>query len=174
MPTADAWRTGAKRFALAADVLNARAQHLQSGMPGGSRDPAVLRAFEEELACMFTEITLRAFAVELFLKARLVRCSVSPPRSHDLSELFRMLPQNEKAILDRLFDEEFERLFPGSARAGCDSLDALLAESAKAFDEWRYAHEYRPTSAQPGALRIAFEILERRIHDAATAKHEGR
>jgi hypothetical protein len=79
-----------------------------------------------------------AFAVELALKALLLRQTGRAPRSHELEKLFKALPQTaQQAIRDAAAAAR-----PATLVAHPLAFDEELKKLNTAFEEWRYVHEH--------------------------------
>ena len=73
-----------------------------------------------------------AFAVELYLKAIILKGSGKPGRGHDLKELFGTIPSPDRADILAKFVE---------IDLGEHDFQAELSDAALTFNSWRYAHE---------------------------------
>src|SRR5882724_4374551 len=111
------------------------------------------KEFNEMMGGFAGSVVLRAFSLELALKAVCVKRGVDYPRTHDLAELFRSLPSDDRAAAA----EGYEQSEPNTE----GGLEGLLKKNAKAFEEWRYQHEYLPETMEYEALAIAFDEIYR-------------
>jgi len=97
-------------------------------------------------------VVLEALALEILLKARLLRAGIPVPRWHDHSALYGLLPDTER--------QEAEQRYQS---AGWPPMRATLAEalsaSANLFVEWRYMHEEISVEASLGEMQRAYAAL---------------
>jgi HEPN domain-containing protein len=105
--------------------------------------------FTEMMGGLMGSVVLHAFAVELALKALCMKRRINFPRTHDLSRLFALLPQEDQVLAS----EGYAKRDPASL------LTDVLRTNANAFEEWRYQHEYRPTTVASEHLSIAFHQI---------------
>jgi hypothetical protein len=103
------------------------------------------------LASMGSAIALEALAVELVLKARLVRGGVRPGNIHDHAKLFAELPTSEQEAARRYQESRHPAM-----RA---TLKEALDYSSSAFQRWRYPHERPSVNASLGEMQHAFGAL---------------
>src|SRR6516225_3741828 len=96
-------------------------------------------------------VVLEALALELVLKARLLRAGTRTPKWHSHSDLFALLPAAEQ--------HDSEQIYQTSRQA---AMRATLAEaldsSTKAFERWRY-HNEQPAGTSIGEMQRAFNAL---------------
>jgi hypothetical protein len=101
-------------------------------------------------------VVLEALAIELVLKARLLRAgalSKQLAREHDHAALYAELPDTEK-------QESQQRYQSGRNPFTREKLADALAFSAKKFNEWRYMHEEpKGVEASLGEMQRAFVAL---------------
>jgi hypothetical protein len=105
----------------------------------------------ESLGVMAGATIVEALALELVLKARLLRAGIDPPKWHSHSDLFALLPAAEQHDADQNY--QANRLV---AMRG--TLTAVLDFSANAFERWRH-HNEQPTGASLDEMRLAFKSL---------------
>lgn len=84
-------------------------------------------------------VVCSAFSIELGLKA-IIMSSGNPPKTHDLSKLFLLLPSSAQDDIVRKC---------GKPR---DQFDKSLAAIANLFEEWRYIFETDEASLDNGFL----------------------
>ena len=96
---------------------------------------------------------LEALALEIVLKARLLRSGIAIPRTHDHASLYASLPDVEKQDVGQRYQ---------SARhpAMGPTLADALAFRANVFAKWRYLHERGLVEASMGEMRRAFRALD--------------
>jgi hypothetical protein len=109
----------------------------------------------ETLGVMAGATVLEALALELVLKARLLRAGVKPPKWHSHSDLFALLPAAEQQDADQNY--QANRLTAMRA-----TLTAVLDFSANAFERWRH-HNEQPTGASLDEMQLAFNALVARL-----------
>jgi hypothetical protein len=131
------------KAAAAARVIDVAAKQL-----GEVRADADLN---ETLGVMAGATILEALALEIVLKARLLRAGVKPPKWHSHSDLFALLP----AVEQQDADQNYQANRPASMRA---TLTAVLDFSANAFERWRH-HNEPPTGASLDEMQLAFNAL---------------
>ena len=87
-----------------------------------------------------------SFACELYLKALMIRRSSASEfvRGHDLKSLFESLSPEDRDAIRKMYGK----------KSGV-SLDQLLEESGKAFEDWRYALEKAASINVTGILVFA-------------------
>ena len=90
-------------------------------------------------------VIIRAFSVELIIKAGLMIEAGTCPKFHDLSKLFRMLSESTQGFARRHFDTY-----------NVGKIEDLLASERDTFVDWRYLHEETYLTSQPEKLREAF------------------
>lgn len=92
---------------------------------------------------IFPQVACRAFAAEAYLKCLLTLRSKHFPPDHNLRTLFRILPAEDRAIIEEWWNAE---TLPNVLRAGQNpttfpvpsTFEQCLKRSAEAFKEWRY------------------------------------
>jgi hypothetical protein len=94
---------------------------------------------------------LEALALELLLKAKLLRAGTRPPKWHNHSDLFALLPAAEQQDAEQVYQANRDP----TTRA---TLAEVLDLSAKAFERWRYHHE-QPAAPSLGEMQRAFSSL---------------
>jgi hypothetical protein len=100
-------------------------------------------------------VVLEALALEILLKARLLRAGIPVSRGrdgHDHSALYRLLPDPEKQAAEHRYQSAG---WP-PMRA---TLDEALSASANVFVEWRYMHEEISVEASLGEMQRAYAAL---------------
>jgi hypothetical protein len=95
------------------------------------------------------QVAMVAFAIELYLKAILIKLRLKATYTHDLFELYRLLPPNSQL-----------ELWIGSGHAK-DEFEELLKLSADAFEEFRYMYEFDSIHISPGFLFSLAETAKR-------------
>lgn len=90
-------------------------------------------------------IVLRAFALELIIKAGIIAGGAQCPRIHDLAQLFKLLCDSTK--LSSIFD--FKQ------KSGSE-LEHFLVAQKDALIDWRYLHQKRELGCNPEEFRQAF------------------
>ena len=94
------------------------------------------------LGCSISSIVLRAFAVELALKALYAKETGLKPRWwHNLSCLFSVLESSTQSSLDKRFKRI--RRTKNSYAGETDSLSTVLDEHKNDFENWRYPHDQK-------------------------------
>jgi hypothetical protein len=114
------------------------------------------------MVAMFAPVAVSAaFAAELYLKCISCLEHQSIPHSHDLEVLYHRLSKAAKVRLDILWDIKLREGLPGhldladrlAGRKLRRDLPGVLAESARAFEQFRYLYEGRDdVSAQVSFL----------------------
>jgi hypothetical protein len=99
-------------------------------------------------------VVLDALALELILKARLLKAAIPLKYTHSHIDLFAKLPQSERTA-----DEEEFRALLNIPMVRTTQTD-VLAFSARAFKQWRYLHERHHVKASMGEMQRAFRALE--------------
>lgn len=129
-----AWKQ-ARGFAQAANYLLTLTP--SAPRPG---DTAAMSFISPHITCM-------AFALELYLKLLIrVETGKNAPALHDLCLLFDRLSGGAKATIEDLWSRHGAVAHFRATRVGEGeySFESSLRESAKAFEEWRYASEAEP------------------------------
>ena len=98
-------------------------------------------------------IVLEALALEIVLKARLLRAEIPVPRTHDHSALYGLLPDAEKQEAEQRYQTA------GWPPMRATTLAEALSASANVFVEWRYMHEHVSVQASTGEIRRAYAAL---------------
>jgi hypothetical protein len=109
------------------------------------------KEFDEMMGGLLGSVVLRAFSIELALKALCVKRGVTYPKTHNLAELFAILPATDRTTAAK----RYEKKNPSSK----GSLEAVLRANANAFEEWRYHHEYLPTTIAYDEMADAFDEI---------------
>jgi len=101
---------------------------------------------------------LLSLATEIALKAWQCRERNGPPdQTHDLLKLFLGLGEDAQRRLSEKMPEHaapvrgLPPMYPG--------MQTALSDCRNMFVEWRYAHERRQLSADPGVLRTALNAI---------------
>jgi hypothetical protein len=100
-------------------------------------------------------VVLEALALEIALKARLLRSGISFAAlrdKHDHSALYALVPDVEKPEAEQRYQ---------SARhpAMRSTLAEALSFSAQVFKQWRYMHEHSSVQSSMGEMQRAFAAL---------------
>jgi hypothetical protein len=143
--TVDSVAKAARVFHLAADQLEKVRADIQ---PDANIDPAYL---DETVGMMAGATVLEALALELVLKARLLRAGTKPPKWHSHPDLFALLPAAEQQDAEQIYQADRHP----AMRA---TLAEVLDFSAKAFEKWRYHHE-QLADASLAEMQRAFNAL---------------
>jgi hypothetical protein len=98
-------------------------------------------------------VVLEALALEIVLKARLLRAGITFPPAHDHSVLYGLLPDTEKQEAERRYQSA------GWPPLRATTLAEALSASANVFVEWRYMHEHFSVQASTGEMRRAYAAL---------------
>jgi HEPN domain-containing protein len=93
----------------------------------------------------------RSFSVELALKALCVKRGITYPKTHNLAELFAVLPPTDRNTAMT----GYRKKNPASKT----SLEDVLKVNAHAFEEWRYHHEYLPKTVAYDEMAHAFDEI---------------
>ncbi len=109
------------------------------------------KEFNEMMGGLLGSVVLRAFSIELALKAVCVKRGVAYPKTHDLAKLFATLPSTDRTAAAKGYEQK-----DATSKGG---LEGLLKTNANAFEEWRYHHEYMPQTIAYEALAIAFDEI---------------
>ena len=115
--------------------------------------------------CGISSIVLRAFAVELALKALYAKETGLEPRWwHKLSSLFSVLETSTQNSLDVRFQRI--RRTKDSYAGETNSLSAVLDEHKNDFEQWRYPHDQKgQLHTKPLVLNSVIEaVLEEYKH----------
>lgn len=91
-----------------------------------------------------------SFSCELFIKAIMIKQSPTQEfsRGHDLKQLFDALDNKDRTAIRSAYNKKCSK-----------SLDELLDESGKAFEDWRYALEKHVSICVTGIIAFA-EVLQ--------------
>lgn len=128
------------------------------------------QSLSNELGDVVVCATNLAFALELFIKAILVHLDLEVPEMHDLSALYKRIPDQVKAIIEDTYHaklpEQLRALpyhrftfatwkrplagphFDDKTRLS-SSLPDLLARSSNLFQSWRYLFEFSQPDDNP-------------------------
>jgi hypothetical protein len=120
--------------------------------PDANIDSAYL---DESIGMMTGATVLEALALELVLKARLLRAEIRPPKWHSHSDLFALLPAADKQDAEQIYQT-------GRQPAMRATLAEALTLKSRAFERWRYHHEHR-AEASMGEMQRAFDALIARL-----------
>lgn len=137
----------------------ARRLHEQSAKALGSADAQITDTSEIHnlLGTAFGSVMLQAFALELIVKALRYKHGLPQkkgPAGHHLHDLFSDLPEPiKKKVVGAYAGNASARHYPST------SLESLLKEYARAFEEWRYMYDYKPKNAALGELQVAFDTI---------------
>ena len=107
--------------------------------------------FNEMMGGLLGSVVLRAFSIELALKALCMKRGVTYPKTHNLAELFAILPSTDRTTAAKGYEQK-----NSTSKGG---LEALLKANANALEEWRYHHEYRPTTVAYDEMADAFDEI---------------
>ena len=88
-----------------------------------------------------------AFAIELYLKSLLKLLDLAVPKTHNLSDLYALLPQRVRVLIEDVYDTAL----PGQARALDNQMGFTLAKGDHKTPSW---NDYKKRLTLP-------EILER-------------
>lgn len=99
-------------------------------------------------------VIIRAFSVELIIKAGLIAERGACPKLHDLSRLFKELGDSSRSFAKHHFD----------MNSG-GGLETFLATESDTFVDWRYLHEETRLISQPEKLRGTFLAVYSAIAD---------
>ncbi|HEY3798367.1 MAG TPA: hypothetical protein VGL58_08435 [Caulobacteraceae bacterium] len=138
---------------LAADELFGAHRRMVALQLNTSGDIAFVTRLNALTASAFV---LQAIALELGLKARLLKAGVSPGNVHHHRKLFDKLPESDRAVLIEAYNE---RWVANPVRPLPDALDM----SANIFVQWRYRHEHFALTANGGEMRFAFEVVTKAL-----------
>jgi hypothetical protein len=138
--------------AKAARVIHSAANQLEEVRADARPDASIDSAYLDETIGMVPGAkVLEALALELVLKARLLRAGIRPPKWHSHSDLFALLPAAEQQGAERIYQT-------GRQPAMRATLAEVLDISAKAFERWRY-HQEQPAQPSIGEMQHAFNAL---------------
>jgi HEPN domain len=138
--------------AKAARIFHVAATQLEELRSDTKPDANIDTASLDEMLGMLGGVTvLEALALELVLKARLLRSGIKPPKWHSHSDLFALLPEAEQQVAGQIYQTNRHS-------AMRDTLAEVLNFTAKAYERWRYHHE-RPAEASWGEVQRAFDAL---------------
>jgi HEPN domain-containing protein len=142
----------AENVAKAARVIHNAANQLEKVHADAKSDTSIDCAYLDETVGMIAGATvLEALALELVLKARLIRAGTRPPKWHSHSDLFALLPAAEQLDAEQIYQANRHP----TMRA---TLAEVLDHTAKAFERWRYHHE-QPAEPSLGEMQRAFGSL---------------
>jgi len=116
------------------------------------QSPITAESFE---MLIIPQVSMTAFALELYIKAILARLNLPAVRKHDLFELYRLLPP----------DSQLEILI-GSGYAR-DEFEQMLKSAADAFEEFRYMFEFDAIHTSPAFLFAAAESAKKHFESIA-------
>jgi hypothetical protein len=150
--TFSALQQSAALYAGAASSIYAVAvAHLSEGEKTGTFPKKDSKEFNEMMGGLLGAVVLRAFSIELALKAVCVKRGVAYPKTHDLAKLFAILPSADRTAAAK----GYEKKNPTSK----GGLEGLLKANANTIEEWRYQHEYIPQKIAYEELAIAFDEI---------------
>ena len=109
--------------------------------------------FGEEAMAVFTNI---AFACELYFKCLLFINEINCAKKHDLFELYKLLPYEEK--------EKIKQRHP-CTNIPKEQFELNLEELGKAFIVFRYIYERKEVAFNAQFLIELVETLKKNIHD---------
>ena len=140
------------RAAKAARVFHIAANRLEE-LRGDTKPDANIdtASLDETLGIMAGVTVLEVFALELVLKARLLRSGIKPPKWHSHSDLFALLPAAEQQVAGQIYQANRHS-------AMRETLAEVLNISAKVHERWRY-HNEQPAEASSGEMQRAFDAL---------------
>jgi hypothetical protein len=104
----------------------------------------------ETVGMMVGATVLEALALELVLKARLLRAGITPAKWHSHSDLFSLLPAAEQ--------QDAELIYQAGHPVSPPTLAGILDVTAKAFERWRY-HAEQSSDANVDEMQRAFDAL---------------
>jgi hypothetical protein len=138
--------------AKAARVFHIAADQLEKVRADTKRDADVDSAdLDESIGMMAGAKVLEALALELVLKARLLRAGARPPKWRSHSDLFALLPAGEQQHAEQVFQANRHPTMR-------TTLAEVLDLSAKAFERWRF-HQEQPAEPSVGEMQGAFSSL---------------
>jgi hypothetical protein len=118
------------RVVKAARVFDSAAYQLEEVRAETKPDATIDSAdLDEKFGMLAGAIVLEALALELILKARLLRAGVQPPKWRSHSDLYALLPEVEQQGAEQTYQADRH----GSMRA---TLPEVLDFSAKAFERY--------------------------------------
>ena len=121
--------------AKAARIFHVAATQLEELRSDTKPDANIDTASLDEMLGMLGGVTvLEALALELVLKARLLRSGIKPPKWHSHSDLFALLPEAEQQVAGQIYQTNRHS-------AMRDTLAEVLNFTAKAYERWRYHNE---------------------------------
>jgi hypothetical protein len=145
-------KQSAALFATAANsIWNTAWPRISEANKTGTFPKMDTQEFNEMMGGVMGSAVLRAFSLELALKALCVKRGVTYPKTHNLAKLFAILPSTDRASAAN----GYKKKNPTSD----GSLEALLKANANVFEEWRYQHEYRPTEFAYDHMADAFDEI---------------
>jgi hypothetical protein len=107
----------------------------------------LLEDYPKRLELIPPAIVVRAFSVELIIKAGLL-ATVGKCHGHNLSKLFSQLPDSVQRGATMQF-KTFQEY----------SLEQFLLEEKETFIDWRYLHEKQNLKSTPERMRDAFRAI---------------
>lgn len=117
--------------------------------------PFEASAVDQTVARVAGAVVLQALALELALKARLLRAGISFAElrdKHDHSALYALVPDVER--------HEAEARYQSTRHSAMrPTLAEALSFSAHVFKEWRYMHEHLSVECSTGEMQRAFKAL---------------
>ncbi len=151
--TAEVAMKTARGYHYAAGELEALHQQRIATVPQGIfLDPATIDRLVGRAA---GAVVLEALALEIALKARLLRSGISFAGlrdKHDHSALYALVPNIEK--------QEAEQRYQSTRHPAMrPTLAEALSFSAQVFKQWRYMHEHASVQTSMGEMQRAFVAL---------------
>jgi hypothetical protein len=136
----------------AARVIHSAANQLVKVHADAKSATSIDCAYLDETVGMMAGATvLEALALELVLKARLLRAGTRPRKWHSHSDLFALLPAAEQQNAEQIYQTNRHP----TMRA---TLAEVLDHTAKAFERWRYHYE-QPAEPSLGEMQRAFSSI---------------
>jgi hypothetical protein len=138
--------------AKAARVIHNAANQLERVRADAKSDTSIdCDYLDETVSMMAGASVLEALALELVLKARLLRAGTRPPKWHSHSDLFALLPGVEQQNAEQIYQTNRHPTMRST-------LAEVLELTAKAFERWRY-HQEQPAEPSLGEMQRAFSSL---------------
>jgi hypothetical protein len=137
--------------AAASSIYTAARARLSERETSGNMPKQDSKEFNEMMGGLLGAVVLRAFSIELALKAVCLKRGLAYPKTHDLAKLFSVLPDADRATAAKAYEQKHP-----DSKGG---IEELLKTNANAFEQWRYHHEYKPQTIAYEALAIAFDEI---------------
>jgi hypothetical protein len=107
-------------------------------------------------------IAMCAFSFELFLKCLIVHDGGTPPKMHNLKEIFAALSPSRRREIEEQYDEK--RRNSQTANRPDLTVERVIEQSAGAFKSHRYIYELdNPRDVTPYTVQVLANVVQKMI-----------